>query len=70
MSDYFLICDSYYDAIKFANPSRLQSIDMARRSLHDEGSEIFIKSVSKFIDLDFETARQFFTIICIIVERK
>ena len=70
VKDYFLICDSYYDAIKFANPSRLQSIDMARRSLHDEGSEIFIKSVSKFIDLDFETARQFFTIICIIVERK
>ncbi|MBT5430195.1 MAG: UPF0262 family protein, partial [Rhodospirillaceae bacterium] len=39
-------------------------------SLHDEGSEILIKSVSKFIDLDFETARQFFTIICIIVDRK
>ena len=70
VKDYFLICDSYYDAIKFDSPARLQSIDMARRSLHDEGSEILIKSVSKFIDLDFETARQFFTIICIIVDRK
>ena len=64
MKDYFLVCDSYYQAIRTAPPSRIQAIDMGRRGLHDEGSRILIERLDGKITLDFDTARRLFTLIC------
>ena len=64
VKDYFLICESYYDAIKTAPPSRIQAIDMGRRGLHDEGSRLLMDRLSGKIDVDHDTARRLFTLIC------
>lgn len=64
MRDYFTVCDSYYEAIKTAPPSRIQAIDMGRRGLHDEGSRILIERLDGKIALDTGTARRLFTLIC------
>lgn len=64
MKDYFMVCDSYYEAIKSAPPSRIQAIDMGRRGLHDEGSRILLERLSGKVNLDFDTARRLFTLIC------
>ena len=62
--DYFIVCDSYYEAIKSAPPSRIQAIDMGRRGLHDEGSKILIERLKGKINVDHDTARRLFTLIC------
>ncbi|MBB5753397.1 UPF0262 family protein [Prosthecomicrobium pneumaticum] len=62
--DYFLICDSYYDAIRTATPSRIEAIDMGRRGVHDEGSRLLIERLKGKIRVDFETARRLFTLVC------
>ncbi len=64
IKDYFIICDSYYDAIRSAPPSRIQSIDMGRRALHDEGSRILIERLKGKITVDNDTARRLFTLVC------
>ncbi|MPY74933.1 MAG: UPF0262 family protein [Alphaproteobacteria bacterium] len=64
--DYFQICESYYDAIKRLSPSQIETIDMARRSLHDEGSSILVKRLHGKIEVDEETARRLFTLICVL----
>ena len=64
--DYFLLCESYYSAIKTASPSRIESLDMGRRGLHDEGSEILRERLKGKIDIDFDTARRLFTLICVL----
>lgn len=64
--DYFLICESYYDAIKTATPSRIEAIDMGRRGVHDEGSRILRERLNGKIDIDFDTARRLFTLICVL----
>ncbi len=64
--DYFLICESYYQAIKTASPSRIEAIDMGRRGVHDEGSRILIDRLKGKIDIDFDTARRLFTLICVL----
>ncbi len=64
IKDYFLVCDSYYEAIRSAPPSRIQSIDMGRRALHDEGSRILIERLKDKIEVDHDTARRLFTLIC------
>lgn len=64
--DYFQICESYYDAIKRLSPSQIETIDMARRSLHDEGSSILVKRLQGKIEVDDETARRLFTLICVL----
>ena len=64
IKDYFLICDSYYEAIKTAPASRIEAIDMGRRGLHDEGSKILMERLGGKIKLDFKTARRLFTLIC------
>ena len=64
MKDYFLVCESYYQAIRTAPPSRIQAIDMGRRGLHDEGSRILIERLAGKIALDHDTARRLFTLIC------
>ena len=64
IKDYFLVCESYYDAIKTAPPSRIEALDMGRRGLHDEGSHLLIDRLKGKITTDFETARRLFTLIC------
>jgi uncharacterized protein (UPF0262 family) len=66
VKDYFLICDSYFKAIKGATPSRIEAIDMARRGLHNEGSEILRDALAGRVELDHDTARRLFTLICVL----
>ena len=65
IKEYFLICDNYYTAIKKASTRRIEAIDLGRRSLHDEGAEILRARIMDKIDIDFNTARRLFTLICI-----
>jgi uncharacterized protein (UPF0262 family) len=64
MRDYFLICESYYEAIRTAPPSRIQAIDMGRRGLHDEGSRTLQERLAGKLTFDLDTARRLFTLIC------
>jgi uncharacterized protein (UPF0262 family) len=64
MKDYFMICESYYEAIRSAPPSRIQAIDMGRRALHDEGSRALVERLKGKITLDKDTSRRLFTLIC------
>ncbi len=64
IKDYFIVCDSYYDAIRSAPPSRIQAIDMGRRALHDEGSRLLVDRLKDKIQIDHDTARRLFTLIC------
>jgi uncharacterized protein (UPF0262 family) len=64
VKDYTLICESYYDAIKSAPPSRIEAIDMGRRALHDEGSGLLIERLKGRIEVDQPTARRLFTLLC------
>jgi uncharacterized protein (UPF0262 family) len=62
--DYFVVCESYYQAIRAASPSQIEAIDMGRRGLHDEGSQALMERLSGKIDVDHDTARRLFTLIC------
>ncbi|MBP5855834.1 UPF0262 family protein [Marivibrio halodurans] len=64
--DYFQICESYFDAIKKLSPSQIETIDMARRGLHNEGSDLLIERLREKIELDKATARRLFTLICVL----
>ncbi|MSP47262.1 MAG: UPF0262 family protein [Xanthobacteraceae bacterium] len=66
VKDYFLICDSYYAAIRTATPDRIEAIDMGRRGLHDEGSRILQEAIKSKVAVDFDTARRLFTLICVL----
>lgn len=66
VKDYYLICDSYHQAIRSASPSRIEAIDMGRRALHNEGSEILKERLAGKIELDIDTARRLFTLICVL----
>jgi uncharacterized protein (UPF0262 family) len=66
VKDYFMICDSYYKAIRTATPSQIEAIDMGRRGLHNEGSELLMERLKEKINLDFDTARRLFTLICVL----
>lgn len=63
MKDYFLVLDSYYQAIRTAQPSKIQAIDMGRRGLHDEGSRVLVERLEGKIKIDVDTARRLFTLI-------
>ena len=63
MKDYFMVLDSYYQAIRTSTPSRIEQIDMGRRGLHDEGSTLLMERLAGKIDVDFETARRLFTLV-------
>lgn len=63
IKDYFLICDSYYEAIRSATADRIESIDMARRGVHNEGSGIVQERLEGKIEIDHQTARRLFTLI-------
>ena len=64
--DYFLICESYYDAIKRLSPSQIEAIDMGRRGLHNEAAELLIERLAERIEVDLPTARRLFTLICVL----
>jgi uncharacterized protein (UPF0262 family) len=64
IKDYFIVCESYYQAIRTAPPSRIQAIDMGRRALHDEGSRVLVERLKGKINVDGDTARRLFTLIC------
>jgi len=64
IKDYFLVCESYYEAIKTAPPSKIQTIDMGRRGLHDEGSRLLSDRLKGKIIIDHSTSRRLFTLIC------
>jgi uncharacterized protein (UPF0262 family) len=66
VKDYFMVCDSYYQAIRTATPSQIEAIDMGRRSLHDEGSRILMERLRKKVRVDFDTARRLFTLVCVL----
>ena len=64
IKDYFIVCDSYYQAIRTMPPSRIQAIDMGRRALHDEGSRLLVERLDGKVVIDHATARRLFTLIC------
>lgn len=69
IKDYFLICESYYEAIRTATPDRIETIDMARRSMHNEGSELLQEKLEDQVTIDQETARRLFTLVSILQMR-
>ena len=64
VKDYFLICESYFSAIKTAAPAQIEAIDMGRRGVHDEGSRLLAERLEGKVNLDHDTARRLFTLIC------
>ncbi len=66
IKDYFLICESYYKAIRTAPPSQIEALDMGRRGLHDEGSALLRGRLNGKIVLDNDTSRRLFTLICVL----
>jgi uncharacterized protein (UPF0262 family) len=66
VKDYFMVCDSYYQAIRTATPSQIEAIDMGRRGLHDEGSRVLMERLKRKVKVDFDTARRLFTLICVL----
>ncbi len=66
VKDYFQICESYFDAIKRLSPSQIETIDMARRGLHNEGSKMLSERLVDKIEMDGPTARRLFTLICVL----
>ncbi|AOF89590.1 UPF0262 family protein [Sinorhizobium sp. RAC02] len=69
VKDYFLICESYYQAIRSATPSQIEAIDMGRRGIHNEGSQTLVDRLSGKIKFDFDTARRLFTLVCVLYWR-
>ncbi|MGA9795341.1 MAG: UPF0262 family protein [Rhizomicrobium sp.] len=66
IKDYFLICDSYFKAIRNAPPSQIETLDMSRRSVHNEGSVLLRERLAGKIEVDHDTARRLFTLICVL----
>jgi uncharacterized protein (UPF0262 family) len=66
VKDYFMICDSYYEAIRTATPERIEALDMGRRSLHDEGSRVLMERLKRKVRVDFDTARRLFTLVSVL----
>ncbi|MFK4768486.1 UPF0262 family protein [Rhizobium sp. ZW T2_16] len=69
IKDYFMVCESYYEAIKTATPSRIEAIDMGRRGIHNEGSQTLMDRLDGKIGVDFDTARRLFTLVCVLYWR-
>ena len=64
--DYFLVCENYFRSVKTTSPSQIEALDVGRRSLHDEGGEILARRLAGKADIDADTARRLFTLICIL----
>lgn len=69
VKDYFMICESYYQAIRSSTPSQIEAIDMGRRGIHNEGSQTLMDRLQGKIDFDFDTARRLFTLVCVLYWR-
>jgi uncharacterized protein (UPF0262 family) len=66
IKDYFAICDSYFQAIRNATAQQIETIDMARRGIHDEAARLLMERLEGKIEIDFATARRLFTLICVL----
>ena len=66
VKDYFMVCENYFKALKHAIPSHIETLDMGRRGLHDEGSEMLRDRLSGKVELDLNTARRLFTLLCVL----
>ena len=66
IKEYLMVCDSYYDAIKTASAVKIETIDMGRRGLHTEASELLIQRLTGKVGIDLETSRRLFTLICVL----
>ncbi|MEM6340165.1 MAG: UPF0262 family protein [Pseudomonadota bacterium] len=66
VKDYFQICESYFDAVKTLPPSQIETIDMARRGIHNEGSRVLQERLEGKAEIDADTARRLFTLICVL----
>ena len=66
VKDYYLICESYYEAIRIATPSQIEAIDMGRRGMHNDGSQTLMDRLAGKIEMDFDTARRLFTLVCVL----
>ena len=64
--DYFAICESYFKAVRSEHPRGIEAIDMARRGLHNEAAELLIDCLAGKVEMDFDTARRLFTLICVL----
>lgn len=64
--EYFAICDSYYEAIKSASPRQIEAIDVGRRGLHNQGSELLQERLAEKVLVDHQTARRLFTLVCVL----
>jgi len=64
LKDYFMVCESYYDAIRHSTPAQIEALDMGRRGLHNEGSELLRERLKGKVETDHDTARRLFTLIC------
>jgi uncharacterized protein (UPF0262 family) len=64
IKDYFMVCDSYYDAIRSSTPAQIEAIDMGRRGLHNEGSQLLTERLAEKVEVDHDTARRLFTLVC------
>ena len=66
VKDYYMICDSYYQAIRTATPDKIEAIDMGRRGIHNDGSRILMERLKGKVTVDIDTARRLFTLICVL----
>ena len=66
VKDYFQICESYFDAIKWAPPSRIEAIDMGRRGVHNEGAQMLKDRLAGNVEINEDTARRLFTLLCVL----
>ena len=66
VKDYFQICESYFEAVKTLPPSQIETIDMARRGIHNEGARVLQERLNGKADIDDQTARRLFTLICVL----
>jgi uncharacterized protein (UPF0262 family) len=69
VKDYFLVCENYYKAIRTAPPHQIEALDMARRTLHDEGARELQARLEGKVETDFDTARRLFTLVCVLQMR-
>lgn len=66
IKDYFAICESYFEAIRQATPAQIETVDMARRAIHNQGAELLMTKLDGKVAVDFDTARRLFTLICVL----
>ncbi len=69
LRDYLLICDSYYEALRGSSPSQIEAVDMGRRGLHNDGAECLKSRLEGKVEIDHETARRLFTLVCALYRR-